>query len=131
MVCTFCEAAESTPSPDCVGNVLRELESSSGTTVSGGSTPHQPFKIFGGYVVKPASRDFWACQDQIVQRLRQSIEAAGWTIEDSHRDPAGAIPGRLILSGLKEEERCEIVVFFFPVQDAKVGISYTQITQRR
>jgi len=125
-----CGATEPAGVPDYVGAVLREMDHSVGTSTSGLSGPGQPEEFFGGYVFKPASRDFAVIQDQIVKDVSQVIEAAGWTSETPHRDPIGSVPGRLILSGRKGSTHCEVVVFFFPVQDAKMGVSYSQITRK-
>src|SRR6186713_1506433 len=67
LICTgaaSCGATEPAGPPDYVGTVLQKLDHSAGTSVSGLSAPRQPEEWFGGYVFKPASRDFAVIQEQ-------------------------------------------------------------------
>jgi hypothetical protein len=96
-----------------------------GSTISS-NVMHPPGLLYGGYIFVPAKRDWDSIVTDLSARIYQLVAADGWTVDSNGANHPTAIPSKISVLASKGNEYLEIVVWMFPVQGAKVGVSYTQ-----
>ena len=109
--------------PDYVLTVL-DLPALTGSTV-GSNMIQAPGILYGGYTFVPAKRDWAPIVTSLGTRIRNQVAADGWKLDSVVEDQPISIPSKISILAKKGNQYLEIMVWLFPVQDAKVGVSYT------
>ena len=109
--------------PDYVLSALAS-QNPSGSTVAS-NMMHPSGLLYGGYTFVPAKRDWDPIVRDLSAQINELIAADGWAVDSDGRDHPATIPSMVSVLAHKGNEKLEIVVWMFPVQGAKVGLSYT------
>ena len=109
--------------PDYVLSALAPQDAIGITVAS--NMMHPSGLLYGGYTFIPAKRDWDPIVRDLSAHICESITADGWTVDSDGGDHPTMIPSMISVRAHKGNGYLEIVVWIFPVQGAKVGVSYT------
>jgi hypothetical protein len=131
-MCGYSAAAAATAK---VGNesdytltVLKGCRSESGATTCSNEVTGGSLILQGGYVCEldGNASDFASASSLFSAKLKTVIEADGWSPVNYQLMSADFLPRRILVLERRNGVLLDIFVCLFPMQNGKLGVSYTQ-----